>query len=143
MVVRYKAILTAFLIFSSELSAEIFFSGTPIQFQEPYPHSMTTYSTWTETAYFEGVRLGSIGGVCENRKTVNLLAENGYRIELQCADIERYNPLLAFRMNGEDLPTKFGKAFLVWPRREGALSFAFGVQPSDDWRWIWSVTEVD
>ncbi|UFN50111.1 molybdopterin-dependent oxidoreductase [Roseomonas sp. OT10] len=103
---------------------------------------LSTPTAWTDgIKQFEGVlaravleRVGAQGGVVRAR------AVNDYMIDIPRQDFERYDVLLAYRMDGRDLTTRDkGPLWIVYPRSE---------HPELDdaqynSRWVWQLRSLE
>jgi DMSO/TMAO reductase YedYZ molybdopterin-dependent catalytic subunit len=89
---------------------------------------------WTETALWKGPRLLDLldkAGVLEEADNVIFSSPGGYTTSLTLADIEETDPLLAYEVNGEQLPREQGFPLrLVVPNRLG-------------YKWIKWVTAIE
>ncbi len=131
------------LTISSELSS----SGGPIQLTRselttlPQVEVQTT-TEWTDgRPVFEGPlardvieRMPSNG-----EKVANAIALNDFSVEIPLSDFERYNVILALRMNGRELSLRDkGPIWIVYPRDEHNEL----LDPSFNSRWIWQLDRL-
>lgn len=92
---------------------------------------------------FEGPPLSLVlaeAGV--RNRSVRITSFDGYEVEIEASMIERHDPVLALRVDGESLATGgYGPVMLVWPRSDrGDLVD----MPDDLWPWgIFAITVID
>jgi hypothetical protein len=102
---------------------------------------LTTTSTWTDgKTLFEGVSATKLlAAVGAHGKTVVANAKDDYRVDIPVDDFEKYPVLLAWAMNGKDLPRDKAPIWIIYPRDD--YPELNGAKP--DLRWVWQVLTLD
>jgi hypothetical protein len=101
---------------------------------------IATKTPWTGPARFSGPRLTDVlASLGASGSKVTLIAVDDYKVELQLADIQHYQPIIAVSMNGQPLPLRGRGPF--W------LMFPFDEHPeiqNDTWyfRAIWQIDRI-
>ncbi|MFZ1872955.1 MAG: molybdopterin-dependent oxidoreductase [Chania sp.] len=105
-------------------------------------HTITTSTSWTPLAKFEGVALAELlTTVGAKGTTMTFYALNDYSITIPITDVEKYRMILAYKMGGTLLKIRnFGPLFLVYPRDSGGKELN---SPLYNSRFIWQITRID
>lgn len=97
---------------------------------------------WTPMSEWAGIRLADLLAAhgLGTVDRVTLRATDGYGIDLERAEIQAGDPILATRRDGAPLdPADKGPLFLLWPKT--AETVLAGT--SSDVAWIWSVDRIE
>ena len=104
-------------------------------------HTLRTFTTWTTgVRTFEGVLVRDLLSRVEARGTyATATALNDYSIEIPLADFQKFDVLLALRMDGRDLTARDkGPIWIVYPRDQNAE-----LQDARyDHRWVWQLNKI-
>ncbi|MGP6457464.1 molybdopterin-dependent oxidoreductase [Enterobacter ludwigii] len=109
------------------------------------PHkNIVTMTPWTDEnipQYFSGVPLNDILKFVGLKGSVlKMHALNDYEVMLPMEDIEKYNVILADKMNGNDLKVRdFGPYFVIYPLDDNRNELN---TPKYLSRFIWQVDEI-
>jgi hypothetical protein len=104
--------------------------------------TLRTSTTWTTgTKTFEGVLARDVMAATGAKGTeVRAVALNDYAVVIPLADFDRYDVLLAFRMDGQDLtPRDKGPLWVVYPRDAHREL----VDAKFDARWAWQLKRLE
>lgn len=103
--------------------------------------SIVTSTSWTPPRKFEGISLADIlTRVGARGNTLTIYALNDYYIDVPLSDVEKYNMILAYKMDGERLKIRnFGPLFLVYPRDTAGPELN---SPLYNSRFIWQVDRI-
>lgn len=104
-------------------------------------HSITTSTSWTPQRKFEGIAVADIlARVGAKGSTLTFYALNDYYIDVPLSDVEKYNMILAYKMDGVMLKIRnFGPLFLVYPRDAAGPELN---SPLYNSRFIWQVDRI-
>ncbi|AVJ19756.1 molybdopterin-dependent oxidoreductase [Serratia rhizosphaerae] len=104
-------------------------------------NSISTSTSWTPRRKFDGVAVADIlKKVGAKGQTLSMHALNDYYIDIPLSDVEKYNIILAYKMDGEMLKIRnFGPLFLVYPRDESGPELN---SPLYNSRFIWQVNRI-
>ncbi|CAI1116398.1 Oxidoreductase molybdopterin binding domain [Serratia rubidaea] len=104
-------------------------------------HSISTSTSWTPRRKFDGVAVADIlKKVGAKGQTLSMHALNDYYIDIPLSDVEHYNIILAYKMDGEMLKIRnFGPLFLVYPRDDSGPELN---SPLYNSRFIWQVNRI-
>ncbi|MDM7159725.1 molybdopterin-dependent oxidoreductase [Klebsiella pneumoniae] len=103
-----------------------------------------TTTPWTKPKTkvdFEGVRVKDILKlVGAQGRTLRMIALNDYSIDIPVSDVENYNIIFAYKMNGKKLKVRnFGPYFVIYPLDEHASEINNPLYLS---RFIWQVNKI-
>lgn len=105
-------------------------------------HALRTSTTWTTgVKTFEGVRARDVMAAVGAKGTeARAVALNDYAVIVPLEDFDRYDVLLAFRMDGQDLTARDkGPLWIVYPRdAHRELNDA-----KFDARWAWQLKRLE
>ncbi|CAI2517364.1 Oxidoreductase molybdopterin binding domain [Serratia ficaria] len=103
--------------------------------------SITTSTSWTPQRKFEGIAVADIlARVGARGSTLTFYALNDYYIDVPLSDVEKYNMILAYKMDGEMLKIRnFGPLFLVYPKDAAGPELN---SPLYNSRFIWQVDRI-
>jgi hypothetical protein len=106
-------------------------------------HEIRTGTPWTDgTSTFEGVLLSEVLSRAGVRDATDLVmsALNDYTMVVPASDAQRYNVLVAFRMDGKDLEVRDkGPFWIIYPRD----SFSELQDERFDLRWVWQLNRIE
>ena len=103
--------------------------------------TIRTTTAWTDgVKAFEGPLMRDVlAFVGAHGTSVKATALNDYVVEIPVADFEKYDVILALRMDGRDLhPADKGPIWIVYPRDQ----FSELQTPRYDERWCWQLTRL-
>lgn len=80
--------------------------------------TVTTHTPWHDGAVtFSGPRLGDLLELLKPAgKTLHITALNDYSVDIPLSDLQRYQPVLAWQLNGQPISVRNkGPLFLIYP----------------------------
>ena len=101
----------------------------------------TTTAVTDGVRNFEGVLMRDLlAHVAAQGDTVTATALNNYVIDIAADEFDRFDVVLAYRMDGEPLlPSDKGPLWIVYPRDQHAELQDIRY----DYRWVWQLTRLD
>jgi hypothetical protein len=103
--------------------------------------TVVTSTDWTPVSRFEGPLLSDVIALAATSgRTLTVLALNNYMVSIPWEDMAKFDPILAYRRDGERMHRdRFGPLFIVYPRD----SFQALRAPAFAARMVWQVCRID